>query len=96
MRLYTVLLYFCRQLYMFRMIPSSIIRSTFKLELQHMALVEPYLLPSADVEESELGLLYFLQTAVHVSYDTIIHHQEHIQTVITKSGIGRTVFATVL
>ena len=27
MRLYTVLLYFCRQLYMFRMITSSIIRS---------------------------------------------------------------------
>ena len=38
---------------MFRMIPSSIIRSTFKLLLQHLALVEPNLLPSADVEESE-------------------------------------------
>ena len=41
---------FCRQLHMFRMIPSSIIRSTFKLYLQHLALVEPYLLPSVDVE----------------------------------------------
>ena len=53
MLLYTVLLYFCKQLYMFRMIPSSIIRSTLKVKLQHLALVEPYLLPSADVEESE-------------------------------------------
>ena len=40
-------------------------------------------------------LLYFLQTALHVSDDTLIHHQEHTQTVITTSGIGRTVFATV-
>jgi len=31
MRLYTVLLYCCRQLYTFRMIPKSIIRSTVKL-----------------------------------------------------------------
>ena len=31
-------------------------------------------------------LLYFLQTALHVSDDTLIHHQEHIQTVITTSG----------
>ena len=31
MRLYTVLLYFCRQLYMFRMIPSSITTSTPKM-----------------------------------------------------------------
>ena len=38
----------------------------------------------------------FLQTALHVSGDTFTHHQEHIQTVITTSGIGRTVFATVL
>ena len=40
-------------------------------------------------------LLYFLQTAPHVSDDTLIRHQEHIQTVITTSGAGRTVFATV-
>ena len=40
-------------------------------------------------------LLYFLQTAVHVSDDTLIHHQERIQTVITTSGTGRTVFATI-
>ena len=40
-------------------------------------------------------LLYFLQTALHVSDDTLIHQQEHIQTVITTSGTGRTVFATV-
>jgi len=31
MRLHTVLLHFCRQLYMFWMIPTSIIRSTLKL-----------------------------------------------------------------
>ena len=40
-------------------------------------------------------LLYFLQTALHVSDDTFIHHQERIQTVITISGTCRTVFATV-
>ena len=33
-------------------------------------------------------LLFFLQTALHVSDDTLIHHQEHIQTLIT-SGTGR-------
>jgi len=38
-------------------------------------------------------LLYFLQTALHVSDDILIHHKEHIQTVITTSGTGRTVFA---
>ena len=40
-------------------------------------------------------LLYFLQTALHVSDDNLIHHQEHTQTVITTYGIGRTVFAAV-
>ena len=40
-------------------------------------------------------LLYFLQTALDVSDDTLIHHQENIQTVITTSGTGRTVFAMV-
>ena len=40
-------------------------------------------------------LLYYLQTALHVSGDTLIYHQEHIQTLITTSGTGRTVFATV-
>ena len=29
-------------------------------------------------------LLYFCETAVHVSDDTLIHHQEHTQTVITS------------
>ena len=36
--------------------------------------------------------IIFLQTALHVSGDTLIHHQEHTQTVIT-SGTGQTVFA---
>ena len=40
-------------------------------------------------------LLYFLQIALHVSNDTLTHHQEHTQTVITTSGTGRTVFDTV-
>jgi len=40
-------------------------------------------------------LLYFLQTPLHVSDDTFINHQEHIQTVSTTSGTGLTVFATV-
>ena len=40
------------------------------------------------------SFIIFMQTALHVSDDTLIHHQEHIQTVIT-SGTGRTVFATV-
>ena len=39
-------------------------------------------------------LLYFLQTVLHVSDDTLIHHQEHTHIVIT-SGTGRNVFATV-
>jgi len=29
-----------------------------------------------------------LQTALHVSNDNLIHHQEHMQTVITISGTG--------
>ena len=53
MRLYTGLLYFYKQLYMFRVILSPIIRSTRKLYLQHLALDEPCLLPSSDVEESD-------------------------------------------
>ena len=39
--------------------------------------------------------IIFLQTALHVSDDTLIRHQEHIQNVITTSGTDRTVFATV-
>jgi hypothetical protein len=39
-------------------------------------------------------LLYFLQTALHVSDDALIHHQDHTQNVIT-SGTGRTVLRTV-
>ena len=42
------------------------------------------------------SFIIFLQTAVNVSDDTLNHHQEqHTQTVITTSGTGRTVFATV-
>ena len=41
------------------------------------------------------SFIIFLQTALHVSGDNLIHHQEHTQTVITTSGTGRTVFATV-
>jgi len=41
------------------------------------------------------SFIIFLQTALRVSDDTLIHHQEHIQTVITTSGNERTVFATV-
>ena len=37
----------------------------------------------------------FLQTALHVWDDTLVHHQEHTHTAITTSGTGRTVFATV-
>ena len=40
------------------------------------------------------SFIIFLQTALHVSDDTLIHYQEHTQTVITTSGTGRTVFAT--
>jgi hypothetical protein len=36
------------------------------------------------------SFIIFLQTALHVSDDIHIHHQEHTQTVITTSGIGRT------
>ena len=41
-------------------------------------------------------LLYFLQTALHVSDDTLIHHQEHTQTVITTSGTDRTAMDKIL
>ena len=39
------------------------------------------------------SFIIFLQTALHVSDDTLIHHQEHTQTVITASGIIRTILA---
>ena len=39
--------------------------------------------------------IIFLQAALHVSDDTLIHHQECTQTVITTSGTVRTVFALV-
>jgi len=41
------------------------------------------------------SFIIFPQTALHVSDDSLIHQQEHTQTVITTSGTGRTVFATV-
>ena len=41
------------------------------------------------------NFIIFLQTALHISNDTVIYHQEHTQNVITTSGTGRTVFATV-
>jgi len=37
------------------------------------------------------SFIIFLQTALHISDDTLIHHQEHTQTVITTSVTGRTV-----
>ena len=37
------------------------------------------------------SFIIFLQTALRVSDDTLIHHQEHTQTVITISGTSRTV-----
>ena len=40
--------------------------------------------------ETIYTFIIFLQTAVHVSDDTLIHHQEHMQIVITASGTGRT------
>jgi len=42
------------------------------------------------------SFIIFLQTALHVSDDTLIYHQEHTQTLITTSGTGRTVFAAFL
>ena len=41
------------------------------------------------------SFIIFLRTALHVSDDTLIHHQEHTQTVITTSGTVQTIFATV-
>jgi len=40
-------------------------------------------------------LLYLVQKALHVSDDTLIHNQEHTQTVITTFGTGRNLFVTV-
>jgi len=39
--------------------------------------------------------IIFLQAALRVSDDTLIHDQELTQTVITTSGTGRTIFANV-
>jgi len=41
------------------------------------------------------SFIIFLQTALHVSDNTLIHHQEHTQTVITASITVRTVFTTI-
>ena len=46
-------------------------------------------------DETIYSFIIFLQTALHVSDDTLIHHQEHTQTVITTCGTGGTVFADV-
>ena len=35
------------------------------------------------------SFIIFMQTALHISDDTLIHHQEHTQTTITTSGTGR-------
>ena len=35
------------------------------------------------------SFIIFLQTALHISDDTLTHHQENTQTVITTSGTGR-------
>ena len=40
-------------------------------------------------------IIFSADSSLHVSVDTLIHHQEHTQTVITTYGTGRTVFATV-
>ena len=47
--------YFCKLLYMFRVDPPPIIRST-KLHLQHLVFVKPLLLPAAIVEELRRSL----------------------------------------
>ena len=49
MQRYTVF-YFCKLLYMFRVDPPPIFRST-KLYLQHLVFVKPLLLPADIVEE---------------------------------------------
>ena len=41
------------------------------------------------------SFIIFLQTALRVSDDILIHHQEHTQTVIKTSATGRTVFSTI-
>ena len=41
------------------------------------------------------SFIMFLQTPLHVLDDTLIHCQEHTQTVITTSGTGQTIFATI-
>jgi len=41
------------------------------------------------------SFIIFLQTALHVSDETLVHHQEHTQNVITTSDIVRNVFGTV-
>ena len=41
------------------------------------------------------SFIIFLQIALYVSDGTLIHHQEHTQTLITISGTGRNLFVTV-
>ena len=40
-------------------------------------------------DATSYSFVIFLQTALHVLGYTLIHHQEHTQTVITTSGTGR-------
>ena len=42
------------------------------------------------------SFIIFLQTALYISDDTLIHNQEHTQILIPTSGTGRTVFATLV
>ena len=49
----TQFVYFCKLLYVLRVVPPPIIRST-KLYLQNLVLVKPLLLPAAIVEKFQL------------------------------------------
>jgi len=52
----TQFIYFCNLLYMFWVVPPTIIRST-KLYLQHLVLVKPFLLSVATVEQLKVSTL---------------------------------------
>jgi len=42
----------------------------------------------AQQDATMYSFIIFLQTALHVLGDILIHHQEHTKTVITTSGTG--------
>jgi hypothetical protein len=78
MQNYNFFYYFCKLLYMFRVDPSPIIRST-KLYLQHLVFVRPLLLPAAIVEEL---IQFFISVNCSTCFGWIPHPSSRAQNCI--------------